>query len=74
MTDKVQETHDNMQREQAVVEETLQKLLEEKEAIEQENKGLLAEIKNKNDIIKQLTRENLSVNSNLTQMQQLLCA
>ena len=63
-----------MQREQAVVEETLQKLLEEKEAIEQENKGLLAEIKNKNDIIKQLTRENLSVNSNLTQMQQLLCA
>jgi hypothetical protein len=39
-----------------------------KEAVEDENKSLCGDIKNKDDIIKQLTRENLTVNSNLTQL------
>lgn len=47
----------------------LEKLLEEKQAVEDENKSLLDDIKQKDEIIKQLTRENLALNSNLTQMQ-----
>ena len=50
------------------------KLLEEKAAVEEENNSLCEDIKNKDEIIKQLTRENLTVNSNLTQVQQLLCS
>lgn len=49
------------------------KILEEKAAVEEENNSLCDDIKNKDEIIKQLTRENLTVNSNLTQVQQLLC-
>ena len=47
----------------------LEKLLEEKQAVEDENKSLLDDIKQKDEFIKQLTRENLAQNSNLTQMQ-----
>ena len=45
------------------------KILEEKAAVEEENNSLCDDIKNKDEIIKQLTRENLTVNSNLTQVQ-----
>ena len=63
-----------MAEQQQVIEDKLAKLLEEKLAVEEENKALLQDIKSKDEIIKQLTRENLAVNSNLTQVQQLLCS
>ena len=63
-----------MQRQQQIVEGHLQKLLEEKGAVENENTNLCQDIKSKDEIIKQLTRENLTVNSKLTQVQQLLCS
>ena len=56
-----------------MIEQRLEKLLEDKLAVEDENKAMLHDIKSKDEIIKQLTRENLTVNSNLTQVQQLLC-
>ena len=46
----------------------VQEILEEKAAVEEENNSLCQDIKSKDEIIKQLTRENLTVNSNLTQV------
>ena len=63
-----------MKEQQAIIEDRLAKLLEEKASVEEENTSLCQDIKNKDEIIKQLTRENLTVNSNLTQVQQLLCS
>jgi len=74
MTERVQQTQRGMEEQQEVVEEKLGKLLEEKMTVEGECKSLIQDIKRKDEIIKQLTRENLAVNSNLTQVQQLLCA
>lgn len=50
-----------------MVEEKLERLINEIEAVEDENKHLCEDITKKDDIIKQLTRENLTVNSKLTQ-------
>ena len=74
MQAKVQDTHAEMLHQQEIIEDKLEKILEEKAAVEEENNSLCQDIKNKDEIIKQLTRENLTVNSNLTQVQQLLCA
>ena len=41
---------------------------------EHASKELRSKVKSKDEIIKQLTRENLTVNSKLTQVQQLLCS
>ena len=74
MQEKVDATHTEMLEQQEIIEEKLVKILEEKAAVEDENNSLCQDIKSKDEIIKQLTRENLTVNSNLTQVQQLLCA
>ena len=74
MVIKIEQSHEEMHRQQKIVENHLQKLLEEKGAVEDENTNLCQDIKSKDEIIKQLTRENLTVNSKLTQVQQLLCS
>ena len=63
------ETHEFIESQKREVNERLAKLLDEKLAVEEENKSLLNDIKQKDEIIKQLTRENLALNSNLTQIQ-----
>lgn len=57
-----------MHLQQEDVEDRLAKLLEDKRAVEDENRNLYDDINNKDEIIKQLTRENLTVNSSLTQV------
>ena len=57
-----------MHLQQEDVEDRLAKLLEDKRAVEDENRSLYDDINNKDEIIKQLTRENLTVNSSLTQV------
>ena len=66
MQEKVDATHAEMLEQQEIIEEKLVKILEEKAAVEDENNSLCQDIKSKDEIIKQLTRENLTVNSNLT--------
>lgn len=68
MESKVNATYEEMQQQQEIVEDKLVKILEEKAAVEEENNSLCQDIKSKDEIIKQLTRENLTVNSNLTQV------
>jgi len=46
----------------------------EKERVEDECADLAEEITNKDSIIKTLTKENLQINSRVTQLQQLLCS
>ena len=62
-----------MEAEKTEIEARLEKLLDERAAVQEENTALVSDIRHKDEIIKQLTRENLTVNSNLTQVQQLLC-
>ena len=57
-----------MHLQQEDVEDRLAKLLEDKRAVEDETRNLYDDINNKDEIIKQLTRENLTVNSSLTQV------
>ena len=60
------QAHELMQSQQTLIDEKLNKILDEKLTVEDENKALLTDIKQKDEIIKQLTRENLAINSNLT--------
>jgi len=62
-----------MEAEKTEIEARLEKLMDERAAVQDENTALVSDIRHKDEIIKQLTRENLTVNSNLTQVQQLLC-
>ena len=66
MSHKVMQAHELMQSQQTFIDEKLNKILDEKLTVENENKALLTDIKQKDEIIKQLTRENLAINSNLT--------
>ena len=62
-----------MQREQETAESKLDKILNDKKATDSENLSLNSDIKNKDEIIKRLTKENLLINSKVTQLQKLLC-
>ena len=57
-----------MAEEQDAVTDSLDRLREEKAAVEDESKCLFADIKTKDEIIKSLTKENLAINSKLTQL------
>lgn len=63
---KVEELVQTMQREQSLAESKLSSIMEEKTAIDSENHSLNNDIKNKDEIIKRLTKENLLINSKVT--------
>ena len=57
------------QKEQAAADARLKKLLEEKRCTDSGNQTLSENIKTKDEIIKKLTKENLLINSKVTQLQ-----
>ena len=52
MSDEVNQINDNILEQQMQIEEKLSKLLDDKLAVEEENKALLCDIKSKDEIIK----------------------
>lgn len=63
-----------MQESHNKAEQRFEEVQGEKERIEDDLASLAEEITNKDNIIKTLTKENLQINSRVTQLQQLLCS
>ena len=57
-----------MQREQQTAESKLSQIIDEKHITDRENASLSSDIKSKDEIIKRLTKENLLINSKVTQL------
>ena len=74
ISSKIDDLVKTMQKEQAAAEAKLTKILDDKECTDSENYTLSVDIKTKDEIIKKLTKENLLINSKVTQLQKLLCA
>ena len=74
ISSQVEELVLTMKREQSVAESKLAKILDDKNQTDFENKSLSEDIRIKDEIIKKLTKENLLINSKVTQLQKLLCS
>ena len=68
IAERVQETGMILDKQKDIVNDKLAQLLEEKMAVEAQNQELCHSLKTKEENIKELTRENLTVKACLTQV------